>query len=772
MNEGFGVAGIDGLKIEPLSKELTGTINDGTWIAPRAIEHWSDIYSKLDDRTMDGFGGVAEYGITVRWDKNFLTLIYLTLARRQTFAIYGGVRFGGTVTIEDAFDEYGFDHIAIASGAGKPTIVSMKNNLIRGIRKASDFLMALQLTGAAKKNTMANLQVQLPAVVIGGGLTAIDTATELAAYYPVQVEKVLERYELLSKEYDEDIFLSKLTGEEKNILNTYLDHGRAIRAERDRAATVGEKPNLIPLIRKWGGVTLVYRRSLNESPAYRLNHEEVEKSLEEGIYYIENMSPTEALEDEFGAVRALIFERQKEKDGKLRGSGEFIELPAKSVCVAAGTSPNTIYEREFPGTFKKDQWNNFFQPFHLNGEFKEQENGFFTSYTRDGKYITFYGDNHPRYAGNVVKAMASARDGYIHVVYSIFKDRSNRPATPIDQWYDFKSKLDSEFNAKVIRVDRLTKTIVEVIVKAPAAAKHFHPGQFYRLQNFEKLAQSIHGTTLSMEGLALTGAWVDKAEGLLSLIVLEMGSSSRLCAALQPGESVIVMGPTGTPTEIPRNETILLAGGGLGNAVLFSIAKAMKENNNKVIYFAGYKDGADLFKRDEIESSTDQIVWSTDTGVEIKPNRPQDAHYRGNIIQAILAYHHCELGIERKYPLGTIDRIVAIGSDRMMAAMKAARRKDGVLGALMKEDHTAIGSINSTMQCMMKEVCAQCLQKHVDPVTQEETGFVFSCFNQDQLLDAVDFKNLNDRLKMNSLEEKLSLSYFEHLLKMQPVEMI
>ena len=772
LNEGFGVAGIDGLKIEPLSKELTGTINDGTWIAPRAIEHWTEIYSKLDDRTMDGFGGVAEYGITVRWDKNFLTLIYLTLARRQTFAIYGGVRFGGTVTIEDAFDEYGFDHIAIASGAGKPTIVSMKNNLIRGIRKASDFLMALQLTGAAKKNTMANLQVQLPAVVIGGGLTAIDTATELAAYYPVQVEKVLERYELLSKEYDEDIFLSKLTGEEKNILNTYLDHGRAIRAERDRAATVGEKPNLIPLIRKWGGVTLVYRRSLNESPAYRLNHEEVEKSLEEGIYYIENMSPTEALEDEFGAVRALIFERQKEKDGKLRGSGEFIELPAKSVCVAAGTSPNTIYEREFPGTFKKDQWNNFFQPFHLNGEFKEQENGFFTSYTRDGKYITFYGDNHPRYAGNVVKAMASARDGYIHVVYSIFKDRSNRPATPIDQWYDFKSKLDSEFNAKVIRVDRLTKTIVEVIVKAPAAAKHFHPGQFYRLQNFEKLAQSIHGTTLSMEGLALTGAWVDKAEGLLSLIVLEMGSSSRLCAALQPGESVIVMGPTGTPTEIPRNETILLAGGGLGNAVLFSIAKAMKENNNKVIYFAGYKDGADLFKRDEIESSTDQIVWSTDTGVEIKPNRPQDAHYRGNIIQAILAYHHCELGIERKYPLGTIDRIVAIGSDRMMAAMKAARRKDGVLGALMKEDHTAIGSINSTMQCMMKEVCAQCLQKHVDPVTQEETGFVFSCFNQDQLLDAVDFKNLNDRLKMNSLEEKLSLSYFEHLLKMQPVEMI
>ena len=53
--------------------------------------------------------------------------------------------------------EMGFDHIAIATGAGKPTIVKMKNNLIRGIRKASDFLMALQLTGAAKKDSIANL---------------------------------------------------------------------------------------------------------------------------------------------------------------------------------------------------------------------------------------------------------------------------------------------------------------------------------------------------------------------------------------------------------------------------------------------------------------------------------------------------------------------------------------------------------------------------------------------------------------------------------------
>lgn len=766
LNEGFGVVGIDGLKIEPIENALTGYIDpSGKWVAPRPVENWGEIYSDLGSRTMEGFGGVAEYGITVRWDKNFLSLMYLTLVRRNTLAIYGGTRFGGTVTIEDAYDRYGFDHIAIASGAGKPTIVPMKNNLIRGIRKASDFLMGLQLTGAAKKTSLANLQIQLPAIVIGGGLTAIDTATEIAAYYPLQVEKILDRYELLTKETDEEVFLSRLDHEERHILKTFLDHSREVKIERERARSMDEDPNFVPLVRKWGGVTLVYRRSLNDSPAYRLNHEEIEKSLEEGIYYVENMSPVEAVADEHGAVKAMIFERQKLIDGKPRGSGEMVELPAKSVCVAAGTSPNTIYEREFPGSFIKDKWNQFFQSFHLNGEFKESEDGFFTSYNKNGKYITFYGDNHPRYAGNVVKAMASAKDGYPNVVLAIFGYDTVRPVRPIEEWYSLRAKLDNEFLASVVRVERLTRTIVEVVVKAPAAARHFHPGQFYRIQNYERLAPKVHGIPLAMEGLALTGAWVDKEQGLLSVIVLEMGSSSRLCAMLKPDEPIVVMGPTGTPTEIPENETVLLAGGGLGNAVLFSIAKALKEKNNKVIYFAGYKNGEDLFKREEVEAATDQVIWSTDTGAHIEPHRSQDAHFRGNIIQAILAYNNGELGVEQSARICDVDRIIAIGSDRMMSAIKNSRRDGGVLKPLLKDKHEAIGSINSSMQCMMKEVCAQCLQKHVDPITQEEKGFVFSCFNQDQPLDMVDFKNLNERLKTNSVQEKLSLAFFEHVVK-------
>jgi len=775
LNEGFGVIGVDGLKIEPLPSEWTGDLGRSI---PKPIRDIDEITDSLDERILSGFGGVSEYGITVRWDKNFLNMMQLMLYRRKRFRAYGGVRFGGTLTIEDGWD-YGFDHIAIATGAGRPTIVPMKNNLIRGIRQASDFLMALQLTGAFKKDTLSNLQVRLPAVVIGGGLTGIDTATELFAYYPIQCEKMLDKYEQVVTEFGEEAVVEKFDEEEYRVLEEFLEHGREIRAERARAAEAGEQPNFIPLVRGWGGVSLVYRKRLQDSPAYRLNHEEVQKALEEGIDIIECMNPAEAVPDEYNAVKALIFERLEyvAETGKFEKTGEMHEFPAHTVCVAAGTSPNVIYEKEKPGTFKMDEWRQFFQPYKVERgadgnlhvvEAQKGEPAFFTSYEHDGKFISYYGDNHPQYAGNVVKAMASAKHGYARVV-ELFADelatRGELPQIERDAVFDkLEATLDEQLRAFVVKVDRLTPTIVDVIVKAPLQARKFRPGQFYRLQNFETTAPIVDGSRLLMEGIALTGAWVDEEKGLLSMIVLEMGTSSRLCSLLKEGEEVLVMGPTGAPTEIPKNENVLLAGGGLGNAVLFSIAKALRENNNKVIYFAGYKNGEDLYKREEIEKATDEVIWSTDFGDEIKPQRPQDAHFRGNIVQAMIAYAQGRLG-SQTVDLKDVNRIIAIGSDRMMNAVREARHT--TLKPYLNENHVAIGSINSPMQCMMKEVCAQCLQRHVNPHTGEEL-FVFSCFNQDQHLDFVDFKNLNERLRANSVQEKLTNLWLDRILSVDP----
>ena len=157
------------------------------------------------------------------------------------------------------------------------------------------------------------------------------------------------------------------------------------------------------------------------------------------------------------------------------------------------------------------------------------------------------------------------------------------------------------------------------------------------------------------------------------------------------------------------------------------------------------------------------MIWSTDIGASIAPGRPQDAHFRGNIVQAMIAYQNGELGERRGAARHRSIGSSPIGSDRMMAAVKAARH--GVLAPHLKPDHVGIASINSPMQCMMKEVCAQCLQKHVDPKTGRET-IIFSCFNQDQDMDRVDFPNLAARLRQNTVQEKLSGLWLDRLLRL------
>ena len=85
MNDGHTVVGIDGLKIEPLPEEIAGVDALGQRSPFRPIRDIREVYESLDDRVMAGFGGVAEYGITVRWDKNFLKMIRLLLERRREF---------------------------------------------------------------------------------------------------------------------------------------------------------------------------------------------------------------------------------------------------------------------------------------------------------------------------------------------------------------------------------------------------------------------------------------------------------------------------------------------------------------------------------------------------------------------------------------------------------------------------------------------------------------------------------------------------------------
>src|SRR5579863_8639148 len=408
INDGHFVAAIDGLKIEPLPPEISGVALDGGRVPFAPIRDIASLREDLGARTMAGFGGVAEYGITVRWDKNFLKIVRLLLERRSQFSMYGGVRFGGTVTIGNAF-AMGFDHIAMCAGAGRPTVIPMANGLALGVRQASDFLMALQLTGEAKTESIANLTVRLPVVVIGGGLTAIDTATEALAYYPLQVEKFLARYETLAAERGAEAVRAGWSAAESAVGDEFIAHARALRVERETANRESRAPRFAKLIDSWGGVTIAYRRRLIDAPSYTLNHEEVAKAMEEGIRFAEGLTPIAVEIDQDEQAVALRLSRAE--------PAEEVVLPAHTILVAAGTQPNTVLAREDPTHVSLD--GRYFQALDEDGAkvtpqrvAKPDAAYVLMSRMEDGRAVSFWGDLHPSFAGNVVKAMGGATRGY------------------------------------------------------------------------------------------------------------------------------------------------------------------------------------------------------------------------------------------------------------------------------------------------------------------------------------------------------------------------
>ena len=735
--EGCHVVGIDGLKIEPLPASILN----------QPIKSWDDLEENLDDRILAGFGGVAEYGITVRWDKNFLKLIYLTLARRQNVDIYGGVRLGGTLTLDDAFD-LGFDHVSLAVGAGLPRVLKIDNSLAKGMKQASDFLMAMQLTGAAKDTSIANLQVRLPAVVIGGGLTAIDTATEVQAYYIKQVEKTLHRVEILGEEKIRE----NLSPEDNETLTEFLAHGLEVREERAKAAAAGIEPNFNPLIKKWGGVMIAYRRTMQESPAYTLNHEEVTKAFEEGIHFGEELNPLGVELDQYGHVKSIRFTKSGEEE---------VVVPARAVLVAAGTSPNTIYGTEYPGSIEIEDKHHF-QGYDLEGNLvpfnwgTNNKEAFapFTSFRRGEKRVSYIGDTHPVFNGNVVKAIASAKKSSRFVMEALDRLPENTLSNK-----DLALTMQDGLTATIQSIDASNPTVCEVWIKAPMAAKNFKPGQFFRMQTFETGSEIVEGTRLQIPLLTVSGT--GSTDDAIRLLVFQWGTGQRLIPSLKPGDKVVLAGPTGAPTDLPSGKTILVVAGRWGAAVMLDIGFALRSAGNKVIYLAAMGSKGDVDHMDELEEGADQIIWAVGKGDPIEARRPQDhSVVEWDVIKLI-----GELDEQGIVDMSQVDRLMAMGSTGMLKGFQKELSAGGSLYDRFKEDLHITGTIGSPMQCMMKGVCGQCLQWQIDPATGERTQAVFTCSQQDQPLKNVDLDNLTARTSQNRLPDIISSHWLSHVLE-------
>jgi NADPH-dependent glutamate synthase beta subunit-like oxidoreductase/NAD(P)H-flavin reductase len=775
LNQGHQVVAIDGQKIEPLAPQYLY----------QAIYSWADFQEPLEERTPGGFGGVAEYGITVRWNKNYLKLIHLLLARRARFSAMGGVRLGSQVSIEQAF-ALGFDHVALALGAGKPRLWDQKNALPRGVRMASDFLMALQLTGAYREDSLASLQIELPAIVVGAGLTAVDTATEALAYYALQVERFARRHAaLLAKEIGSRrnaAYLSNMPLEDRARAERFIAHGQILIQEKKHAQAENRPPDLLKHLKAWGGVSLIYRRELESSPAYRLNHEELQKGLAEGITVIEQAEILEVLTDSNGVLSGLRLgaaqckashETGIEASTKPMSKHEDYILDAKTVLLALGADRNDFLRQEQPkGGLHVVNEAAEKHPKQLGPESFNLPEASSAQHRSEGFAVheqarmSQIGDMHPGYAGSVVKAMASAARAATLIDQMLLQrpDASNSASVAsqvlrpkVESFEAFTSGLRSLWGARLSDVTQFREGIVELGLHAPAAAQNFRPGQFFKLQNIEALNrqakqgviqknrpnQATNTAKTAAEPLAMTGADVDAKQGRVSTVILQEGTSSHMTGQWVLGQELVLMGPCGTPSDIPSHKKVLLLGGGLGNAVLFSIGQACRAQGCEVTYIAAYRSVNDLFLQSAIEAAADHVVWSFESLESGTPiYRPQDQLILGNILDALRQM--------RKSELSAFEHLLVIGSASMMAAVAQAFRME--FSADLHPKLQAFASVNAPMQCMMKGICGQCLQAIRDPNTGE-TRYVFACEKQDQELQHIDFDHLKQRLAQNKALE-------------------
>lgn len=529
INEGHNVVAIDGLNISPLHFDVT-----------QPIKFWHKINLPLSGKKPQGFGGVTEYGITHRWNKNNLILIRLILERRKEFKMYGSIRIGSNLTVQQAFEQ-GFDHIALCLGAGKPRYINNPDYFAKGVKNAADFLMTLQQGATYLHTSNSNMQIRLPAVIIGCGLTAIDCATELLNYYPIQVRNFANKWKHANPSR------KMFSSEELSIAEEYLEHAKQFAIAENDAAR-------LKIIQDLGGVSICYRKNIQDSPAYRLNHEEIEHAMANGVKFIDNVLPTKIDVDQYGSVSALYLSNTQ-------------KILSKTILIAIGTSANNFVDIDGTENIQCDIFKN-------------------TSHT-----ISYFGDCNQKYSGSVVKAIASVKYGYKKISESIQQKSPKLDGTPV---FDPSCHL--------YRIQHLSNDITEITIHSKICFNNIKPGQFFRLQNEQK---DFYRT---IEPIAATVIVVDYTKQLLTFIIQDVGKSTHLVSLFNKKEKITLMGPIGTPVEIVSNKNILLIGSGIGNALLIPLGKSLRTNGCNISFISHYITHEELIYKSIIEELSDNLI--------------------------------------------------------------------------------------------------------------------------------------------------------------------
>jgi ferredoxin--NADP+ reductase len=198
----------------------------------------------------------------------------------------------------------------------------------------------------------------------------------------------------------------------------------------------------------------------------------------------------------------------------------------------------------------------------------------------------------------------------------------------------------------VLRSEALAPNLQLLTVRAPVVASKIQPGQFVILRADE------HG-----ERIPLTVADWDRAEGTVSVVFLQIGTSTYKLGELKPGDVLpTFVGPLGKPMELDRWGTVLCAGGCYGIGSIYPIVRALKEKGNQVISLIEGRSRFLLYWLDRLEAVSDRVLFATKDG-----SLGQKNGYPGMVGDMLAEGEH-------------LDRVIAIGCTFMMYEMSQVTR--------------------------------------------------------------------------------------------------
>jgi len=203
---------------------------------------------------------------------------------------------------------------------------------------------------------------------------------------------------------------------------------------------------------------------------------------------------------------------------------------------------------------------------------------------------------------------------------------------------------------KIVEAHTVGLNIKQFVIQAPRIARKQKPGQFVILRIYEE-----------GERIPVTIENSDPERGTINIVVQAAGKTTSLLNSLATGDSILdVVGPLGKPSEIANYGTVVVVGGGVGTAMAYPTAAALKRAGNRVLSIVGARNKELVILESEMRAVSDALMITTDDGSYADKGFVTDK-------------------LRQLIDNGTrIDLVVAVGPIVMMKAVAEVTRKENI----------------------------------------------------------------------------------------------